>query len=240
MLFKQIQSSSIPQQLLRYSAEVIIIFLGITISFLFEQWREEKKHQKELIELSESLITDIDALKDKLENDLKGSAEWIDQLDSLRTQRTSGKILERQATWLYYLVSGQIYFLFDPYSPTYMSAAGSGLVNELPDSLKTQLYGLYRINMPFFQLLYDTQQESITNFRNTSMLSAHEYLYQKEVPSVNLDLNLFMKEIQQPAYGNFINQIIITEREVYKLNKGTFDEAVKVQRSLQKYIDTHK
>jgi uncharacterized protein YjiS (DUF1127 family) len=240
MLFKRIKTTGIPQTLLRYLAEVIIIFLGITISFLFEQWREEKRQQKELIELSESLLTDIEELKIKLNSDGGGSEYWISQLDSLRTQRTSGKISKGQATWLYYLLTNQIYFLFDPYSPTYMSAANSGLINELPDSLKNQLYDLYRIHMPFFQLLYDHQQKAITNFQNNVMAPSQSYLYQNDPSQVQIDLNTFAKEIQLPVYGNFINQVILTEKEVYKLNRQTFDLCTKAQSILREYIEQHK
>lgn len=237
MLFKQIKASNIPQLLLRYLAEVIIIFLGITISFLFEQWREEKRQQKELIELSESLLTDIDALKAKLKEDLNGSTAWIAQLDSLRRQRISEKFSQPQLTWFYSMVTGQVIFLFDPSSPSYMSAVGSGLVNELPDSIKNQLYNTYRKQLPLFQLLYNQQQESITNFRNTIMIPTSAYFSQKEVSSITLDVDLLAKEIQRPVYGNFINQIILTEKEVYKMNEETFTSLTALEGSLQSYIN---
>src|SRR5688572_6784170 len=114
MLLKRIKTSGIPQLLLRYLAEVIIIFLGITISFVFEQWREGKRQEKALVELSASLLMDIDALKTKLKEDLGGSSAWIRQLDSLRVQRTSAKVSERQLKWFYRMTTGQYIFLFDP------------------------------------------------------------------------------------------------------------------------------
>lgn len=237
MLFRQIKPSSIPQLLFRYLAEVIIIFLGITISFLFEQWREEQRQQKELIELSESLLTDIDALKVKLKEDLDGSTGWIAQLDSLRRQRIEGNFSESQLTWFFRMITGQNIFIFDPLSPSYMSAVGSGLVNELPDSIKNQLYNTYRKQLPLFQLLYNQQQESITNFRNTVVLTANGYLYEREASLISVDITMLTKEIQQPVYGNFINQIIITEKEVYKMNEETHDALIALQTSLQNYIN---
>lgn len=237
MLLKRVKTGHIPKLLLTYLVEVIIIFLGITISFLFEQWREEKRQKKELIELSESLLTDIHALKAKLTDDRSGSSAWISQLDSLRIQRTSGKMSERQLTWFYKMATGQFIFLFDPYSPTYMSAAGSGLVHELPDSIRNQLYDLYRVQLPFFQLLYDQQQENITNFRNHTLVPANTYLYRTEASPISPDLNMVAKEIQRPVYGNFINQIIITEKKVYQLNKEAFDTLTALQGSLRNYID---
>jgi hypothetical protein len=240
MLFKRIKTRHITQLFLRYFVEVIIIFLGITISFVFEQWREGKRQEKELIELSESLLADIDALKSKLTIDLGGSSAWISQLDSLRRQRTSGRIASRQIIWFHKMVTGQFVFLFDPYSPTYMSAASSRLINELPDSVKTQLYELYRIQLPFFQLLYDQQQENLTNFRNNTMVPANAYLYHEDLSQITPDLIMLAKEIQRPVYGNFINQIIITEKKVYQMNKETFNTLTALQGRLQKYIDKFK
>lgn len=237
MLFKQLKSSSVPQLLLQYLAEVIIIFLGITISFLFEQWREEKRQQKELIELSESLLTDIGGLKAKLKEDLDGSTNWIAQLDSLRQQRITNKFSAPQLKWFYRMVTGQTIFLFDPSSPSYMSAVGSGIVNELPDSIKNQLYNTYRKQLPLFQLLYDQQQESITNFRNTIMIPTSTYFSEKEGSLINLDADLLAKEIQHPVYGNFINQIILTEKEVYAMNEDIYNSLTTLEGSLQNYIN---
>src|SRR5690349_13263475 len=99
MLSKFLKPNSVLQLGLRYMAEVLIIFLGITFSFLFDQWREERQKRKDLIELSQSLLRDVEGLKVKLKDDLGGSATWIDQLDSLRIERTTKKISARQLNW---------------------------------------------------------------------------------------------------------------------------------------------
>jgi len=240
MLFKRIKTSNILQLLLRYLAEVIIIFLGITISFVFEQWREEQRKQKEVIELSESLLADINALKTKLTQDADGSAAWISQMDSLRMQRTSDNISNRQMTWFYKMVTGQYFFLFDPYSPTYMSAAGSRLLIELPDSLRNRLYELYRVELPLFQLLYDQQQENINNFRNLTMVPSNAYLYNTNASPLGPDLKVLANEIKRPVYGNFINQVILTEEQVYKLNKETITTLSTLENNLTTYINKLK
>ncbi|HNV29800.1 MAG TPA: hypothetical protein PKJ83_11725 [Cyclobacteriaceae bacterium] len=240
MLFKLIKSSSITQLILRYVAEIIIIFVGITVSFIFDQWREDIKKKKDLVELSQALLTDIDALKIKLKEDLIGSSAWIRQLDSLRNQRTSKKFSDLQLKWFYKMATGQYTFLFDPYSPTYMAAVSTGTISELPEKINNQLYKIYRVNLPLFQLLYNQQQENILNFRNTTMLTANSYLYTTEISTINPDLKLLAEEIQRPAYGNFINQVIITEREVYKLNEDIFKSLTEAERSLRDYVDMFK
>lgn len=224
------------QLVLRYAAEVIIIFLGITISFLFDQWREERQKKRDLVELSQSLLSDIEGLKVKLKDDLSGSETWLSQLDSLRAQRISNQISERQLSWFYRLVTGQIYFLFEPHSPTYLSAANSSLYSELPDSIKNDLYNLYQVRLPFFQLLYNQQQENITHFRQSTVMPAAVNLYQQETSQLLPDLQKLAQEIRRPAYGNFINQVIIMEREVYKLNESDFESLTVLENSLRNYI----
>jgi hypothetical protein len=138
------------------------------------------------------------------------------------------------------MLTGQYVFLFDPYSPTYMSAAGNGLVHELPDSIKTQLYNLYRVELPFFQLLYDQQQENITNFRNNIMLPADVDLYRHDLSKISPDITVWAKKIQGPAYGNFINQTIIIEQKVYERNEDASDALTALEDMLGRYISMHK
>jgi len=54
-------------------------------------------------------------------------------------------------------------------------------------------------------------------------------------------LNLLLaKEIQQPVYGNFIKQTIITEKEVYRINMIVIDRLTDLEDSLRKYISKVK
>lgn len=236
MIFKGLEAKRVTRLLLRYLTEVIIIFSGITCSFLFDQWREENREKKELIELSKSLLTDIEALKGKLQGDLFGSNQWITQLDSLRKQRALNKFSDRQLLWFYKAVSGQVFFLFDPYSPTYMSALGKGSVNGLPEDIRNKLYKLYRIQLPFFQLLYDQQQENITNFRNTTVTLMNTDLYSSQDADIKPDMQVLANEILRPVYGNFINQVIATEKSVYKLNEDSFKTLLELESSLKDYV----
>lgn len=237
MLFSLAKRGNVLKMILRYIAEVTIIFLGITISFLFEQWREEQRQKKDLIELSESLLRDIDSFKTKLSGDLAGSTQWIRELDSLRVQRTSNRTSEPQLNFLNVLITGQLIFLFDPYSPTYSSATISGLANELPDTIRNQLYRLYQVELPLFQLVYDQQQENITHFRNNTMVPATTYLYEdKDGSPVRLHFQKFAQEVQRPVYGNFINQTIVLEKKVYQINESISGSLAALEASLRKYL----
>lgn len=225
--------------MLRYAAEVFIIFLGITISFLFDQWREERQKRKDLIELSQSLLMDIGGLKAKLSEDLQGSASWIRQLDSLRGQRILKTNSKRQLKWFYELITGQIYFIFEPHSPTYLSAANSSLYSELPDSIKNGLYNLYQVRLPLFELLYNEQRQNVAHFRNNTVVPVG-YFYHDDATQLRPDLEKLALEIQRPAYGNFINQVILLEKEVYKLNESDSKSLRELEASLTRYIEALK
>jgi hypothetical protein len=240
MFFRKVKYNTTTRVMGRYLAEIMIIFVGITISFVFEQWREEQKKKSERIELVKSLLADVNALKVKLKEDLGGSLNWISQLDSLRNQRTSKKFSDRQLNWFYKMASGQIIFLFDPYSPTYMSSVANGTLNELPEHIKNQLYIVYRVKLPFFELLYNQQQENILSFRNTTMITSNSYLYETKPSAIHPDMKLLSVEIQRSDYGNFINQIIITEREVLKLNEEASASLTELENSLHEYINANK
>lgn len=71
-------------------------------------------------------------------------------------------------------------------------------------------------------------------------MPASAYLYRTEASAISPDLNMLFKEIQRPVYGNFINQIIITEKKVYEMNKDAFDTLIYLQGSLRSYIDEVK
>lgn len=231
------QKKSKPLRLiLRYAAEVLIIFLGITISFLFDRWREDRQKREDLIELSQSLMMDIGGLKTKLIEERGGSETWIRQLDSLRSQRITNSTTERQLFWFYRLITGQIAFLFESHSPTYLSAANSSLYAELPDSLKNDLYTLYQVRLPFFQLLYNQQGENVTHFRNNVVVTSGADLYHQDATQLRPDLKKLAQELQRPAYGNFINQVIILEREVYALNESNTKYLTVLEKSLLNYI----
>ncbi len=64
-------SSEIKKKAGKYLFEVIVIFIGITISFLFESWR---KNQEGRLETVKQLTL--------LENDLSRAYTWIEEIDS--------------------------------------------------------------------------------------------------------------------------------------------------------------
>lgn len=227
---------SMYHRLLVYIVEIVIIFIGITISFLFEQWREENRERQELIGLAESLIRDAEIGKAHLASDLNGTNNWLLNLDSLRLQRDQGKMGESELLWFYNLLIGKEFGLFDSKSPAYLSAISSGLLTKLPDSIQVKIYNVYESKLPDLQHLYEQQNETAKYFRNEIMIHSNTYLYHKHEPTVSIDLKKFANEVQQPTYGNLINQFFNAEKLIRSRNIKTSNEFDSIIRSLRDYI----
>lgn len=227
---------SIYHRLLVYFVEIAIIFIGITISFLFEQWREENSQRQELIGLAESLIRDAEIGKTHLESDLNGTNTWLLNLDSLRIQRDLEKIDESKLFWLYNLLTGKTFGLFDSKSPAYLSAISSGLLTKLPDTIQIKIYNVYESKLPDLQHLYDQQNETAKYFRNEIMIHSNTYLYHKNASTVSIDLEKFAHEVQQPIYGNLINQIFTAEKVVRSRNIKITEDLDSIIKTLRDYI----
>jgi hypothetical protein len=231
---------SIYHRLLVYIVEIVIIFIGITISFLFDQWREENRQKQELIELSESLIRDAKIGKARLESDLNGTNIWLLTLDSLRIQRDLEKMGESELLWFYNLLTGKEFGLFDSKSPAYLSAISSGLLSKLPDSIQLKIYNVYEKRLPDLQHLYGQQNETAKHFRNEIMIHSDTYLYHKHASTVSIDLKKFANEVQQPIYGNLINQFFNAENLIRSRNIKITNDFDSIIRSLRDYIEVLK
>jgi hypothetical protein len=231
---------SIYHRLLVYFVEIAIISIGITISFLFEQWREENRQRQELIGLAESLIRDAEIGKAHLESDLNGTNTWLQNLDSLRIQRDLEKISESKLFWFYRFLIGEEFGLFDSKSPAYLSAISSGLLTKLPDTIQIKIYNVYESKLPDLQHLYDQQNETAKYFRNETMIHSNTYLYHKNASTVSIDLKKFAHEVQQPIYGNLINQIFTAEKIIRSRNIKITKDFDSIIGSLRDYIEVLK
>ncbi|MBS1555568.1 MAG: hypothetical protein JSU09_11625 [Bacteroidetes bacterium] len=239
-LFNRQNFKNIYHRLLTYFVEIVIIFIGITISFLFEQWREENRQKQELIELAESLIRDAELEKAHLQSDLKGTNNWLQNLDSLRIQRDVENIGESELLWFYQLLIGKEFGLFDRNSPAYLSAINSGILIKLPDSIQRKIYNVYESKLPDLQHLYEQQNETANYFRNQIMIQSKTYLYHKQASTISIDLKKFAHEVQQPVYGNLINQFFTAEQIIQKSNIKITNDFESVIRSLRDFIEVLK
>jgi len=128
----------------RYLTEVIVIFIGITISFLFEQWREARNNRAKEREFVESLITDLRAKKNELATDFGGFKRNIRIADSCFSFAYQDKELPNSLLRSLHRIQYS-FWGFRSGSPTYNSSSATGLWQQLPDSLRRQIFTLYEV-----------------------------------------------------------------------------------------------
>lgn len=137
-------------------------------------------------------------------------------------------------------MTGKEFGLFDSKSPAYLSAISSGLLAKLPDTIQIKIYNVYEFKLPDLQHLYEQQNETAKYFRNEIMIHSNTYLYHKNASTVSIDLKMFAHEVQQPIYGNLINQFFTAEKIIRSRNINIAEDLDLIIGSLRDYIEVLK
>lgn len=72
------------------------------------------------------------------------------------------------------------------------------------------------------------------------MIQSKTYLYHKQASTISIDLKKFAHEVQQPVYGNLINQFFTAEQIIQKSNIKITNDFESVIRSLRDFIEVLK
>ena len=67
----------------RYLIEIMTIFIGITLSFAFEEWRDGKKENRATIDLLQGLDLDLVGKTEEVTNDYKANKNCMLYIDSV-------------------------------------------------------------------------------------------------------------------------------------------------------------
>jgi hypothetical protein len=127
----------------RYLIEIMTIFIGITLSFAFEEWRDGKKENRATIDLLQGLDLDLVGKTEEVTNDYKANKNCMLYIDSvLDLSTTKQKIPTRLIKKLYRTVNIDHWF-FETTTPSFNIATSQGAWQQLPDSLRRQIYQVY-------------------------------------------------------------------------------------------------
>jgi hypothetical protein len=131
----------------KYVSEVLIIFIGISISFLFDEWRDGRKDretaQKHLTFLRTNLVRDTSMLTNmkELSEEMKKSA------NRLAYFKRDLEILDSIDT---YIDNAASYVTFKPNRMAYDEIAQTGHTSLITnDSLKRSMLSYYTIIVPY-------------------------------------------------------------------------------------------
>ena len=221
---------------LRYLTEIIIIFIGITISFAFEQWREDQRKHDALIGITESLLGDTRAARKELQQDQPVSAIWISGIDSVRILAPQKKLSTNQLQWFYRVITGQYTFLFEAYSSTFKSISATSQWTELPDTIRTKIYRVFNNKLLYGSLLYNQQQENITHFRLSMLEKGAMPLPLTDGINLTPDTSVLEDLLTQDHWQNMITQVLITEKMCYQQNEATIRFMEELEKDLEQYL----
>jgi len=226
-------SDALKKLLLRYVAEIVVIFLGITISFLFDQWREEQRHKEETQEFIQSLLTDLKAKQAEIISDNPSATAWVQRLDSIQRNRTSGTVPRSQLIWFFKIMLRGGTFFFNSTTPTFSGSEGLQTWQNLPDSLRRSIYHVYMEDFLWNHLAYQQLSETMNEFRNSVMTTSGILALNLDETSPDKDVELFAREIAKPEYGGIIQSIIQGERFLFKVGNSSIADLDRLIASLE-------
>lgn len=148
----------------RYVIEILIIFIGITISFEFDEWREARNNGRKEKEFIESFLTDLRGKKEELQSDSDGAKLVLQKVDSAFICFYDGKQLpDKLILFLAKLYIGNLWF-FSKATPTYASSSATGQWQQLPDSLRRKIFDVYETDFVTLEVFYKNSTENRYHF----------------------------------------------------------------------------
>ncbi|HQQ96943.1 MAG TPA: DUF6090 family protein [Cyclobacteriaceae bacterium] len=237
---EQSATKSTWQYIVKYATEILVIFIGITISFMFDEWNQGRQKTQQEIAYVESLLTDIAIKKEELKNDSPSALRWIDRLDSIKRNRLSDQLSDKQVAWFYGILSGGDIFFFLASTPSYNTSFSTGMWQDLPDSVRREVYNLFMDDFEYDRMIYTELKATMSNFRNSYMMSYGLLQSGARYGLAGSALKAFRGEIRKQPYENVINEIIIQEKDLYQRNMNSINKIDVVSAMLRNYLSALK
>lgn len=131
----------------KYISEILVIFIGISISFFFDEWRDNRRDdeivKKHLIVLRANLVKDTLNLTFMIQTGNK----FVNSIDKLTYFKADSQIIDSVN---YYIDHAGSYLLFNPNQMAYeeiRQMAHTSLIKN--DSLKTLFLSYYTSTLPY-------------------------------------------------------------------------------------------
>ncbi len=148
-----------------YVAEILVVFVGITLSFFFDEWRKDRRDEKRKTELIESLYKDVSVKIAEMRSDSQDVEFLLEGLGQVVKSSEAGGITAKERDFIF-LISNLPPAYFDWNTPTYDYAASTEDWFLLPDSLQRVLHHFYYNSLNFCRETYATKQNATTDLVN--------------------------------------------------------------------------
>jgi hypothetical protein len=161
---------------------------------------------------------------------------WIDRLDSINQRRVTGQVPNAQVNWLYQILTNGDIFFFLSSTPSYNTSFTTGMWQDLPDSVRRQVYDLFVVDFEYNRMIYDELKSTMSNFRNGYMISSGLLVSGTRNELRDDQMKEFRNDLRKQPYENVINEIIIQEKDLYRRNMNSIKRIDEVSRVLNNYL----
>jgi|GEM_PF-2881335 len=228
----------------KFFGEIAIIFIGITLSFLFDEYRESRKTEHAKAEIIRSLLSDMASKKKELTNDIVSVQQSIDLIDTcLFLAQHNMTIADPPVEKLIWSISYD-YGGFETSTPSYVGLSTSGIWQQVPDTVRTMIFDLYRIEYAFVQSAILKSYDYVTHLKITYFTSHHFDFKNTTTSSIRLetvDTNLvreLTKCLKDPEFASAILLIRNERAKIILFQHVAIRHQDQVIDGLKKYLTT--
>jgi len=199
------------EKIYAYLLEIVTIFIGITLSFAFEEFRQKRNERHNRLEIIQSMISDIEFKKREIQGDI-AAHEWeYKTIDSCLWFAQHGQQVPKGLAGNMYNVINVDYGHFETTTPTFLSLTATGIWQQLPDTLRREIYESFNGSFVFLNKMYAKRAE-YSSFIQEQYL-ARRSLIQTE--GTELDVALINRALSD---AEFRSAILLFRNQNYKTN----------------------
>lgn len=144
----------IRKEVYKYLLEIVSIFIGITLSFAFEEFRQSRDERSKRKEIIRSLIADIDFKANEIRNDKEAIIWQYTTIDSCLWFADNAKEVPKRLIRDLHSVSAADFSHFEPTTPSFLSLTSTGIWQQLPDTLRRRIYNSYNGDFTLLTMMY--------------------------------------------------------------------------------------
>lgn len=227
----------------RFILEIAIIFIGITLSFLFEEFRDDHKSLIFKKEIVSSLLIDIEIKQTEIISDSKTAREIVSIIDTCLFLNKKGDVISKSLVDNLISSLSNDYASFSTVTPTYISLSTSSVWQQLPDTLRRQIFKLYNENYVYIQNTFSKSTE-YSSYLKTRLFPINQFNFFNSVkPGAQLESREtdYVLQINNALKNQELRSMILVIRnEITKIIR-TQDRSLKSQEkmraNLKKYLD---
>lgn len=231
-------SRSLAKTLARYLIEIIVIFIGITFSFVFDQWRESKAIRQNEIDFVKSLLNDLAIKKEELKGDSQGAKAVLDNISITVSKYYQRQIIPDSSLEFLLKMDYSIWY-FNPTTPSYLKSKAEDW-ELLPDSLRQKIFHVYEFDFHALNYHYQKVNQIKYDFTQNYLTQKGISRFLRDMKKGNLEYKVGYAKIRDLILSpESINHWELMDMYVLgnrKMHQTTIDHISDLEKNLREYL----